>query len=43
MKSTRNNLDTSAGPSDCFTGSVYIDTIAASIVSRCTRASSRRA
>jgi hypothetical protein len=29
MQITRNNLDTSAGPSDWFTGSVYIDTVAA--------------
>jgi len=29
MQITRNSLDTSAGPSDWFTGAVYIDTIAA--------------
>ncbi len=29
MQITRNSLDTSPGPSDWFTGSVYIDTIAA--------------
>ena len=29
MEITRNGLDTSPGPSDWFTGSVYIDTIAA--------------
>ena len=29
MQITRNNLDTGAGPSDWFTGSVYVDTIAA--------------
>ena len=28
MQITRNSLDTSPGPSDWFTGSVYIDTIA---------------
>jgi quercetin dioxygenase-like cupin family protein len=30
MQITRNSLDTSPGPADWFTGSVYIDTIAAS-------------
>ncbi|MCW2977072.1 MAG: cupin protein [Actinomycetia bacterium] len=29
MQITRNSLDTAAGPEDWFTGSVYIDTIAA--------------
>jgi quercetin dioxygenase-like cupin family protein len=29
MQITRNSLETAAGPSDWFTGSVYIDTIAA--------------
>ncbi len=29
MQITRNSLETNAGPSDWFTGSVYIDTIAA--------------
>jgi quercetin dioxygenase-like cupin family protein len=29
MEITRNSLDTSPGPSDWFTGSVYIDTVAA--------------
>ena len=29
MQITRNSLDTSVGPSDWFTGSVYLDTIAA--------------
>ena len=29
MQITRNSLDTNPGPSDWFTGSVYIDTIAA--------------
>ena len=29
MQITRNSLDTSPGPSDWFTGSVYIDAIAA--------------
>ena len=29
MQITRNSLDTAAGPSDWFTGTVYIDTIAA--------------
>jgi quercetin dioxygenase-like cupin family protein len=29
MQITRNSLDTSAGPSDWFTGKVFIDTIAA--------------
>jgi quercetin dioxygenase-like cupin family protein len=29
MQITRNSLDTSAGPSDWFTGSVYVDTVAA--------------
>ena len=29
MEITRNSLDTNAGPSDWFTGSVYIDTVAA--------------
>ncbi len=29
MQITRNSLDTGAGPSDWFTGSVYVDTIAA--------------
>jgi quercetin dioxygenase-like cupin family protein len=29
MQITRNSLDTNAGPADWFTGSVYIDTIAA--------------
>src|SRR5947208_11261077 len=29
MQMTRNSLDTNAGPSDWFTGTVYIDTIAA--------------
>ena len=29
MQITRNRLDTSAGPSDWFTGAVYIDTISA--------------
>lgn len=28
MEITRNSLDTSAGPSDWFTGSVYVDTVA---------------
>jgi hypothetical protein len=27
MEITRNSLDTSAGPSDWFTGTVYIDTV----------------
>ena len=29
MKVTKNSLDTAAGPSDWFTGAVYIDTVAA--------------
>jgi quercetin dioxygenase-like cupin family protein len=29
MQITRNSLDTTAGPSDRFTGSVYVDTVAA--------------
>ena len=29
MQITRNSLDTTAGPSDWFTGAVYIDTVAA--------------
>ena len=29
MQITRNSLDTAAGPEDWFTGSVYIDTVAA--------------
>jgi quercetin dioxygenase-like cupin family protein len=29
MQITRNRLDTAAGPSDWFTGAVYIDTVAA--------------
>ena len=29
MQITRNSLDTSAGPSDWFTGAVYVDTITA--------------
>ena len=29
MEITRNSLDTSAGPTDWFTGSVYVDTVAA--------------
>lgn len=29
MRITRNSLDTQAGPSDWFTGDVYIDTVAA--------------
>jgi quercetin dioxygenase-like cupin family protein len=29
VQSTRSSLDTQAGPSDWFTGSVYIDTVAA--------------
>ena len=29
MEITRNTLDTSPGPADWFTGTVYIDTIAA--------------
>jgi quercetin dioxygenase-like cupin family protein len=29
MQITRNSLDTSAGPSDWFTGAVYVDTVAA--------------
>jgi quercetin dioxygenase-like cupin family protein len=29
MQITRNSLETSAGPSDRFTGSVYVDTVAA--------------
>jgi quercetin dioxygenase-like cupin family protein len=29
MQITRNSLDTQAGPSDWFTGAVYIDTVAA--------------
>jgi quercetin dioxygenase-like cupin family protein len=29
MEITRNSLDTSAGPSDWFTGTVYVDTVAA--------------
>jgi quercetin dioxygenase-like cupin family protein len=29
MQITRNSLDTAAGPSDWFTGSVYIDSVAA--------------
>jgi quercetin dioxygenase-like cupin family protein len=29
MEMTRNSLDTTAGPKDWFTGSVYIDTVAA--------------
>jgi quercetin dioxygenase-like cupin family protein len=28
MQITRNSLDTAAGPSDWFTGSVYVDTVA---------------
>jgi hypothetical protein len=28
MQVTRNSLDTGAGPSDWFTGTVYIDTVA---------------
>ena len=28
MQITRNNLETSTGPSDWFTGSVYVDTVA---------------
>jgi hypothetical protein len=34
MQIARNSLDTQAGPSDWFTGAVYIDTVAAP--SRCT-------
>ena len=29
MQITRNSLDTAAGPSDWFTGAVYVDTVAA--------------
>jgi quercetin dioxygenase-like cupin family protein len=29
MQITRNNIETAAGPSDWFTGAVYIDTVAA--------------
>jgi quercetin dioxygenase-like cupin family protein len=29
MQITRNNLDTNPGPSDWFTGSVFVDTVAA--------------
>ena len=29
MEITRNSLDTAAGPTDWFTGSVYVDTVAA--------------
>jgi quercetin dioxygenase-like cupin family protein len=29
MQITRNSLDTNPGPSDCFTGAVYVDTVAA--------------
>ena len=29
MQITRNSLDTAVGPSDWFTGAVYIDTVAA--------------
>ena len=29
MQITRNSLDTKPGPEDWFTGSVYIDTVAA--------------
>ena len=29
MQITRNSLDTAAGPSDWFTGAVFIDTVAA--------------
>ena len=29
MQITRNSLDTAAGPEDWFTGSVYVDTVAA--------------
>jgi quercetin dioxygenase-like cupin family protein len=29
MEITRNSLDTAAGPNDWFTGSVYVDTVAA--------------
>jgi len=29
MQITRNSLDTSVGPSDRFTGTVYVDTVAA--------------
>src|SRR4051812_37114452 len=29
MEITRNSLDTSDGPSDSFTGTVYVDTVAA--------------
>ena len=31
MQITRNSLETAAGPSDWFTGAVYIDTIAAPV------------
>jgi hypothetical protein len=29
VQNTRNSLDTSGGPSDWFTGTVYVDTVAA--------------
>jgi quercetin dioxygenase-like cupin family protein len=40
MQITRNSLDTSAGPSDWFTGNVYVDTVAAPAASSQLSASS---
>ena len=40
MQITRNNLDTNAGPSDWFTGNVYVDTVAAPAASSQVSASS---
>ena len=34
MQITRNSLDTKAGPEDWFTGSVYVDTVAAPTAAR---------
>ena len=39
MQITRNSLNTTTGPADCFTGTVYIDTIAAPAASARTGAS----
>ena len=40
MQTTRNSLDTNAGPSDWFTGNVYVDTVAAPAASSQVSASS---
>ena len=40
MQITRNSLDTNAGPSDWFTGNVYVDTVAAPAASSQVSASS---